>query len=148
MRAFADDYVPVSYRDLVTAFGRVQSIGAWARETGINRYVIAQRLAKGIDPEEALSVKKACELREAWEGANALPFDADAMCQAIVARCSPLTLETVGAILGLTRERVRQIEEVALRKFAIGLLEDEGIEREEVLDLLRTIQDMRDARAC
>ena len=45
------------------------------------------------------------------------PWEDDLVCQKLV-RDNPdgMTLEQVGQVLGLTRERVRQIEEQALRK--------------------------------
>lgn len=39
-----------------------------------------------------------------------------ASCAIVMANLGPLTLEQVGEQLGLTRERVRQVEEQALRK--------------------------------
>jgi len=37
-------------------------------------------------------------------------------CAAIAYECRPLTLEEVGVCLGMTRERVRQVEGLAMRK--------------------------------
>lgn len=47
-------------------------------------------------------------------------------------RVAPMTLEEVGTVLGVTRERVRQIEAKALRKLRNGLRR-RGIELNDLL---------------
>lgn len=42
----------------VTAFGKTQGLGAWAKEVGISIGVLAQRLDSGLDPETAFSMKR------------------------------------------------------------------------------------------
>lgn len=52
-----------------------------------------------------------------WDGARTLPYALDAKAQRVVNYLAPCTLEQVGAVLGITRERVRQLEEGKLRVF-------------------------------
>lgn len=47
-------------------------------------------------------------------------------------RVAPMTLEEVGVVLGVTRERVRQIEAAALRKLK-SRLEAKGYKLEDFL---------------
>lgn len=41
----------------ITAFGKTQNLGEWAKETGIKRETIARRLNSGYDVEKALTTK-------------------------------------------------------------------------------------------
>ena len=41
----------------VTAYGRTQSVSAWAREIGVSRESLRDRLNRGMSPEEAVSVR-------------------------------------------------------------------------------------------
>lgn len=50
-----------------------------------------------------------------------LPWERDAECRAWMAEHDESTLEEVGRAIGVSRERVRQIEEAALRKMRHGL---------------------------
>lgn len=90
-------------------------------------------------------VVTAAEKRELWPGANALPFEADSMVQRLIDWHGPFTLEVVGACLGLTRERIRQVEESARRKFRANL-EAEGFDADEVMQLLEERAALRDRR--
>lgn len=66
------------------------------------------------------------------------PWRKDAAARAFVeANPAGATLEAVGAVLGMTRERTRQIEAEALRWFRIGCLLD-GLGRDDVLAFLAT----------
>lgn len=46
------------------------------------------------------------------------PDDEGPLCTLHIAQLGPQTLDTVGAVLGISRERVRQIEAEGLRKLA------------------------------
>jgi hypothetical protein len=109
---------------LLTAFGKTQSLSEWERETGLHR-VLSARINAGWSPEEAVSCRGIAETRELWEGANTLPFGADPIAQMVVNEFAPLTLETIGMCFGVSRERVRQIEDRALTKLRQALT-DEG----------------------
>lgn len=58
---------------------------------------------------------------ELWDGANHLEWEHDYIAQRIVEKHGPLTLDEIGACMGLCRERVRQIEEAAMRKLLIRM---------------------------
>jgi hypothetical protein len=120
----------------ITAYGRTQSISAWQREFGLHRGAIESRLKAGHSPEDAVSRGHISEAKELWPGANDLPFEADVIAQKLVNWHGPFTLETIGECLGITRERVRQVEARAFRKFreACAL---EGIDATELLAELR-----------
>jgi len=45
-----------SHTRLLVAFGRTQSVSAWARELGIRRESLRDRLAKGMPIEDAVSI--------------------------------------------------------------------------------------------
>jgi hypothetical protein len=66
-------------------------------------------------------------------------YEADLVCQTVVARTEGLALQTIGNMLGTTRERVRQIVEGALKEFVEGML-DEGVDEEELAELLMLFQ--------
>lgn len=78
---------------------------------------------------------EAFESGEIWEGAYDAPWALDDVAQAVVAEIGPMTLAEVGECLGVSRERVRQVEESALRKLA-ATLEADGAAA-EAIDLLR-----------
>ena len=43
----------------IAAFGQTKTLTEWARETGINRNTLKQRLDRGLSAEEALTIKNA-----------------------------------------------------------------------------------------
>lgn len=130
----------------ITAFGKTQSVYQWSKETGIGRDMIASRIfVDGLAPEEALSKKTAAGLKEFWDGANDLPFEADIYCQQVCRWFPRLTLSTVGTILGITRERTRQVQDEAVEKFIAGLV-DEGFDAVEIRAWLQQLEVERGVR--
>jgi hypothetical protein len=89
---------------------------------------VRARLARGESPAElarkyGVSPRAITHCRdrrkawpEMWPGAGWTPFECDPIAIAVVNELGPLTLTQVGGIIGVTRERVRQIEEGALNK--------------------------------
>lgn len=61
--------------------------------------------------------------RELWPGANELPWELDHVARAVVSVRGDrgFTLEEIGVCLGVTRERVRQLEKIGLRKLGITI---------------------------
>lgn len=117
----------------VDAFGERRTVHAWALETGVGPSVLRRRLER-YPAEVALSLAHYSHADPhappgapgAWTW-EALAYEDDPWAQAFVARHpAGATLDQVGAALGLVRERVRQVEETAMRKFetaarALGL---------------------------
>lgn len=121
---------------LIEAFGRAQTLLEWSRETGVSRANLETRLRK-MPPEEALSYRRKAERNELWEGANDLPWCMDEVAQELTRLHGPFTLEELGVFFGIGKERVRQIEAVALGKFVAAA------EREGILDELRVYLEER-----
>jgi hypothetical protein len=115
-------------RTEVEAFGEKKSIAEWSLYTGLDVRTLKHRLSV-VPPEIALSIPRCARLERlrvpcgepaswTWE---CLPWQDAPWAQAFVdVHPDGATLELVGEVLGITRERVRQIEEVALRKLRRG----------------------------
>ncbi len=106
----------------LTYEGDTKPVRDWAKQLGVRPQVIWARLRKGRSPEEALSSPRRRYPARIVRGRDALidldrPFESDPLAQLVV-RAYPdgLTLEAVGALVGWSREKVRQVEEAALRK--------------------------------
>lgn len=145
-------------RDAVRPMGRtpremlVSSDPAERKRAGQTLY---QRVASGWDRERALDTvignkpgplpghrqTEHAQTREALRGVSLsplTPYADDLEAQQLVAQHPDgMTLEEVGAIFGVTRERVRQIEATALRNLRIrcALV---GIEPDDVAAMLAT----------
>lgn len=118
---------------MVMAHGKVRSLEHWARLAGIKPSTIQRRLNAGWRPEYAVTKCSVAETREMWPGANRLPYREDRMAQLVVRELAPLTLEQIGAILGVNRERARVMVEQALAKLRATIGPDE---REGLLSML------------
>lgn len=98
---------------MITAYGETRSISEWSRVLGMSKSTIARRLLACATPEEALS----CEYEdELWPGANTLSWKDDVTAQLMLAHKGPMQLDFIGACLGVSKQRVSQIEQEALRK--------------------------------
>lgn len=131
---------------MLEAFGERRTLVDWARDLPISPSILRRRI-RALPAEVALSIppKRHVDL-DAVPGApgswtwELLPFAADPWARAFVAQHpSGATLEVVGDALGLCRERVRQVEESALRKFRasasrLGL---------DLSELVQTLSDVR-----
>ena len=112
----------------VEAFGECRSVGDWAAAIGVDPRVLKKRL-RFVPAETALSMPLMTRIKRlhipggapkswTWE---MLAYEDDPWARQFVeAHPDGATLELVGEVLGITRERVRQIEEVALRKLRRG----------------------------
>lgn len=99
---------------LITHDGFTGSIADWAKRLGMPYYVLERRL-QTCPLHVALTARRAVR-SEMWPGANHTRWDDDPVARAVVHEFAALSLETCGHILGLSRERVRQVEVEALEK--------------------------------
>lgn len=108
---------------LVEAFGETRNLEGWAENAAVCRGALRRRLAS-MHAEVALHLPAHARVK-----ASALPgtpgswtwwlidYEDDPWAQQFVAaHPDGATLEQVGAALGIVRERVRQLEESAIRK--------------------------------
>lgn len=81
---------------------------------------VLDELAAQLAAEEsaAASAKRTQERRDGRVIDLDVPFSEDPIAQAIVNEHGALTLEHIGDLCGLTRERIRQIESKAMDHFA------------------------------
>jgi hypothetical protein len=70
------------------------------------------------DEKRALYYRARNREAAAYEGLNDLPYERDLVAQVLVSGKGPMLADEVGVVFGCTRERIRQIEENALRKLA------------------------------
>jgi len=107
--------------DKITAFGRTLTIPEWSQRTGLGVRTIEQRIAHDWPVEQILTAPKSTRMATV-NGKERLvnlvtPWEEDDRCWYVVAHHpGGLTLRQIGDIVGLTRERVRQIEAMALHK--------------------------------
>ncbi len=99
--------------------GRVaKTARQWAEMSGVSAQTIYRRHVRGCPSDKLLATGHAglWQSKEAWEGANKLPYAEDVVAQVVVNGKGGMTLEEIGICLGTTRERVRQVEEKAIGK--------------------------------
>jgi len=98
--------------------------------------------AEVIDEDELRESRRAREERRRGRVELAIisleiPYADDPIAQACVA-LGPLTLETIGELCGVTRERIRQIEDRAMDSFVRSAAEL-GLDVERLLEELREL---------
>lgn len=116
---------------LLTAFRHTQTIGEWSAEQGVAVQEIVRRINDGWSPEGCVT-RAMCDRYasvEMWPGANHVRFRHDREATRRVERQGRHTLQEIALFMGMTRERIRQVETVALRK-ARGEARRLGIEDE------------------
>lgn len=107
----------------VEAFGEARALGDWVEGTAVRRAALRRRLAS-MHAEIALNLPAHARVKHGAPPGTAaswtwwlLDYEDDPWAQAFVAaHPDGATLEEVGAALGIVRERVRQLEESAIRK--------------------------------
>lgn len=128
----------------VTAFGETRTLRAWANEANISPSVLRRRL-EHLPAEVAIQLPAWARVNfDAKPGAPSswtweiLDYAQDPWAQSFVRRHpGGASLEEVGDALGLVRERVRQVEEIAMRKVRLGA-EALGLDLHALLGALQT----------
>lgn len=134
------------------AYGTSMSVTEWARELGMRREQLYTRLRRyrGLPPEVVLALPTCVHLDpgakpgepRSWTW-DLLEWEDDPGAQAFLAQHpGGATLEEVAAALGVTRERVRQIEEIAMRKCRREA-ERLGVEASAIFGSLDELRDKR-----
>ena len=142
--------------------GKTQSAREWSAEIGhglspqaiINRVRRVERGQAGYDIDRAMNPKplprglngppmtKAEPVRAEMRDAQHTPYcDDDWAWYVVHSHPEGLTLEQIGDLYGLSRERVRQIEEDAVRK-----INRQPKRKAEILDMLREVDSLRPSR--
>jgi len=133
----------------ITSHGKTQNMSAWARELGISLSVFSRRVsAMGADAAISSGGRSlfpgdlARSKDLSWWPELDHPWEDDPRAKYVVAHHPDgITLDEIGLLLGVTRERVRQIVESALRK-----LKNQPGSREVVAFLLEQSKE-RESRA-
>ena len=112
----------------ITAFGETLDLTEWAERTGLSRRTLEERLRrKNWTGEQIVTAPRFTRSVAVGHGRDGepreqlvdhmTPWADDDRCWYVVT-CHPdgLTLEQVGDMIGVSRERVRQIEEIAFDK--------------------------------
>lgn len=107
-----------------------KTLRAWSEESGVPYNTLCRRVHRGIPLDVALkgrvNLSRMSEAQSVggigsltWQ---TLPWEQDQAAQRLVREYpAGLVLSSVGAAMGLTKERVRQLEFYALRKLRIGM---------------------------
>ena len=136
----------------IEAFGVVGTLAEWSWIVGLGERVLQRRLRDFHDVSVELVLSMPSYLRadpaaaagqpHSWTW-DSLPWERDPWARAWVKQHpGGSTLEEVASALGVTRERVRQIEEVAMRKLR-HVASERGLEVAEMLCALRELRDGR-----
>jgi hypothetical protein len=132
----------------IAAFGQSKPLHVWSEESGISQNALYSRIFRRGWPAEVALSKPTAPTNprknrvEEWPGASTLRWDDDEVAQQRLAERDAFTLEEIGRMLGLGRERVRQIEERALAKLARLM----GGDKDKVVESLRALSQERDQR--
>jgi hypothetical protein len=141
---------------MVTHDGRTQSVKAWAAEVGRSPQVMATRIKRwedGVYTEDQTfgkaalpcggDYRKRAERRKPVNAEMAamidVPYADDPYAQKVVNANlgEGLSLDEIGQLYGMSRERVRQIENGAMRKIARRMRGDEAA---KIVSMLRAIE--------
>lgn len=117
-----------SYRDaeFAAAVRRVRTSRGWtqdvfALELGVSIATVSRMEAHGVVPSDRVRIRIRDLLGVESEARAGLidgttRYEDDYVCRVAVATLGPCTLDTIGVLMGLSKERVRQIEAGAVRK--------------------------------
>lgn len=135
------------------AFGARRTVNEWASYLSIDHRSLVRRLnlLPWVDPAFVLAMPDGQHFDPSLPGGapkswswSSLPWERDPWAQGWVdAHAHGATLEEVGRALGLTRERVRQVEEVAFRKLR-RRAQRLGIA--PLVEAVRALEEMREKR--
>lgn len=107
---------------VITSDGKTKHLREWAEEYGVDYAVVLSRWHKGERNFAKLIAPRHIPNRNPEEIMDPeIPWEQDSFARWVVEKNPDgLSLEYVGLLLGVTRERVRQIELSACRKIALA----------------------------
>lgn len=107
---------------VITFRGKTATLTEWASDTGISKPALINRIRKhGVDRAISGARRRKPQVDDMLID-DVTSYEDDVRCRLIVRHfVGGMTLDQVGMVMAVCRERIRQIEEEALEKLRLGL---------------------------